>query len=82
MKTIALPAWLVKAIITTIVSGLLTGAGAWGVSLSHHSGDHEKRIAVMEDHQKGIDQSLKEIKEAQQAQSDDIKEILLHVRRH
>jgi hypothetical protein len=81
VKNIVLPTWLVKAIVTTIVSALLTGAGAWGVNLSSHSGDHEKRIAVIEDHQKGIDQSLRDIKEVQKTESEDIKKILSHLRR-
>lgn len=53
-----LPSWLVKVIVTTIVTALLTGAGAWGVNLTSRSHNHDTRISVVEDHQKGIDKKL------------------------
>jgi hypothetical protein len=76
MKAFVLPAWLIKAVVTALISAFITGASAWGIHLSSKSSDHEKRIAVVEDHQKGIDKSLDEIKDTQKQQSQDLKEIL------
>jgi hypothetical protein len=70
----SIPKWVVKAIVTTSIGVIVSGASAWGVHLSTKSNDHEKRIAVMEDHQKGIDKSLDEIKS-------DTKEILKQLHR-
>lgn len=72
----AIPSWIVKAFITAIIGVLVTGAAAWGVNLSRSRADHEKRIAVVEDHQKSIDKSLDEIKSMQRTQAEDTKKIL------
>ena len=71
-----IPVWVVKTISSTIIGLLVTGASAWGVHLSTRGNDHEKRIAVVEDHQKGIDKSLDEIKDAQREQSKKLDRIL------
>jgi len=56
-----LPSWIVKAIITTLITLLLGGAAAWSTQLTTWATDHEKRIAVVEDHQLGIDKKLDNI---------------------
>lgn len=72
-----MPPWLVKTIATTLIGLSLAGAVGWGKGLSDSTLDHAERIAVVEDHQKGIDKSLDEIKSMQKQQAQDTKEILL-----
>jgi hypothetical protein len=74
MKALALTKapWYLQAIITALFGILVSGFAAWGGKVA----DHEKRLSVVEDHQKGIDKSLDEIKEMQRDQSRDTKEIL------
>jgi Tfp pilus assembly protein PilO len=71
---------MVKAVVTTVIGALIMGASAWGVHLSARDNDHEKRIAVVEEHQKvrdkAIDESLDELKKGQDEQRQDTKEIL------
>jgi hypothetical protein len=51
-----------RAIIGTGTTLLLTGAAALAVKAVRVAVDHETRISVLEDHQKGIDDSLKDLK--------------------
>jgi len=71
-----LPGWIVKMVVSAVIGVTITGAAAWGVNLSRSRADHEKRIAVVEDHQKNIDKSLDEIKSMQRTQIEDTKKIL------
>lgn len=63
------PAWVLKAIVTTIIGLLLTGVATWSTHISAKANDHEKRIAVSE-------QSLGEIKSDLKEQRQDMKEVL------
>lgn len=78
MNTV-IPKWIIQAVVTTVIGVIVTGFSAWGVNLSHRSSNHETRIAVIEDHQKGIDKSLDEIKAMQREQGEDTKKILRHL---
>ena len=80
MRTV-LPSWLVKTIITVIITAIISLGVTWGSNLTGSRDDHEKRISVVEEHQKGIDQSLTEIKQNQTEQRQDTKEILKMLRR-
>lgn len=75
------PSWMAKVVITAVIGALVTGAAAWGKTLSSRTHDHETRVSVLEDHQKGIDKSLDEIKDTQKEQSKDTREILRMLRR-
>jgi hypothetical protein len=57
----ALPGWLVRTIVTALVTALFGVILAWGANLSGKAEKHETRISVLEDHQEGIDKSLKSI---------------------
>lgn len=63
-RSYTVPAWLVRGIVTALVGAGVTSVAAWSSLISNKSNDHEKRIAVMEDHTRGIDKSLDEIKDA------------------
>lgn len=78
IRTVApvVPAWIAKAIITAAISVLVTGAGAWGVHLSAKSNDHEKRIAVAEEHQRNIDKALDEIRDGQNTMNQKLDRLL------
>lgn len=75
-----LPGWVVKTIVGAIITALITGASAWGIHVSGKSNDHDKRIAVIEQHltdrDKSIDETLTEIRATEKTQADDVKEIL------
>ena len=75
-----IPTWVMKAVIGAVISTLVIGIGSWGASLSKNEVDHEKRISVVEEHQKNrdkeIDESLTEIKAGLQEQRTDMKEVL------
>lgn len=70
------PSWIVKVVVTAVLGALVTGASAWGVHLSTKGNDHEKRIAVIEEHQVSIDKSLERIELMQRTQNEDTKKIL------
>lgn len=76
VKAAVLPRWLSKALITALLGAVITGAVAWASQLSGKQVTHESRISVLEDHQRGIDKSLDELKVGQQEQREDVKEIL------
>lgn len=63
------PNWIVKVIVTAVLTALVAGTSAWGVNLGKSRSDHEKRIVKIEEHQvvrdKEIDKDLQEIKEGQ-----------------
>lgn len=76
----AIPGWIVKIIVTTIIGAFITGGAAWGVNLSRSRSVHETRITVLENDQRQMEASLSEIKtdikSLQKQQTEDTKEIL------
>ena len=70
------PGWLWRGVIGTGASLLITGASWLAVKAVRVATEHETRISVIEEHNKSIDKSLEEIKEGQQEQARDTKEIL------
>jgi len=67
---------MTRTIVGTGVGLLLSGAGALTAKVVHIATEHEARISVLEDHMKGIDESLKDIKEIERGQAFDTKKIL------
>ena len=60
-----IPNWMVTVFWTAVIGSVVTGTVAFATRLSATSHDHETRISVMEDHTKGVDRSLDEIKAGQ-----------------
>jgi len=56
-----IPMWLVQAVVGVLLSGLV----AWTTWATATTTKNDARIAVVEDHQKGIDKNLDEIKDTQ-----------------
>lgn len=52
---------MVKALISALIGIMLTGVAAMAARLSNSNGNHETRISVIEDHQKGIDAKLSDM---------------------
>jgi hypothetical protein len=70
------PSWAIRAVITTIVGLFLTGFVTWGAHLSDADAKHETRISVLEDHIKGEDKSLEELKQGQRDMDEKLDRIL------
>lgn len=69
LKQTVIPSWVIKALITAIIGVAITGVAAMASRLSTEGHNHESRISVLEDHTKGVDKSLDEIKTEQHEQS-------------
>lgn len=71
---VPIPSWLVKLVVGSIVTAMVTGAVAWEGKMSARSHVHETRISVLEEHQeirdKEIDRQLEDIKKGQNRMED------------
>lgn len=61
LKQTVIPSWMIKALVVALIGVMVTGVAAMASRLSTSSGNHEARISVLEDHQKGIDNKLNNI---------------------
>lgn len=62
-EEIAVPSWMVKAIVGTLITALIGGAAAWGRTLSTKANSHETRITVTEDRVDRLKGDVAEIKD-------------------
>lgn len=72
MSAGAIPTWVIRAVVMSMIGALVTGASAWGIHLSTKSNIHETRITVVEEKVGEVKQDIKDLKTDQKEMREEL----------